>query len=65
MTTNKKTTAQEQRFLNASDVAAILEVSEATAYRRIAEMNQELKQQGKIIVRGKISRKFFEEKVCL
>lgn len=65
MTKTKPAIKEEQRFLTASDVAAILEVSEATAYRRIAEMNQELKQQGKIIVRGKISRKFFEEKVCI
>jgi hypothetical protein len=46
-------------------VAAILGVSQATAYRRIAELNQELKEQGKIIVRGKISRKYFEEKVVI
>ena len=56
---------QEPKFLTASDVAAILGVSQATAYRRIAELNQELKEQGKIIVRGKISRKYFEEKVVI
>jgi transcriptional antiterminator len=65
MAKTQTTIKQEPKFLTASDVAAILEVSEATAYRRIAEMNQELKEQGKIIVRGKISRRFFEEKVCI
>lgn len=55
----------EPKFLKAADVAQILQVSETTAYRIIKKLNDELKQQGKIIVAGKISRKYFEEKVYL
>jgi transcriptional antiterminator len=55
----------EPKFLKAADVARILQVSETTAYRIIKKLNDELKQQGKIIVAGKISRKYFEEKVYI
>ncbi|AZK44801.1 helix-turn-helix domain-containing protein [Paenibacillus lentus] len=55
----------ERKFLKAADVAQILQVSETTAYRIIRKLNDELKKQGKIIVAGKISRKYFEEKVYL
>lgn len=53
------------KFYRAKDVALILGVSETTAYRIIRSLNQELKQQGKIIVAGKISKRYFGEKVCL
>jgi transcriptional antiterminator len=62
---NNQVIKQESRFLKAADVASILGVSETTAYRIIRSLNQELKQQGKIIVAGKISRKYFEEKVVI
>jgi transcriptional antiterminator len=57
--------ANQSKFLKAVDVAQILQVSETTAYRIIKKMNVELQEQGKIIVAGKISRKYFEEKVYL
>jgi ribosomal protein L18E len=53
------------KFLTAADVASILETSEATAYRIIKKLNSELKDQGKIVVPGKIPRRYFEEKVVL
>lgn len=56
---------EQPKFLKAADVASILGVSETTAYRIIRSLNQELKQQGKIIVAGKISKRYFGEKVCL
>lgn len=56
---------QESRFLTASDVASILGVSNSTAYRIIRSLNQELKQQGFVVVAGKISRRYFNEKVAL
>jgi transcriptional antiterminator len=57
--------ANQSKFLKAVDVAQILQVSETTAYRIIKKMNVELQEQGKIIVAGKVSRKYFEEKVYL
>ena len=49
----------ENRFLTAKDVAVIIRSSEATAYRIIKNMNSELKK------KGKISKRYFEEKVYL
>lgn len=54
-----------QKFYKAADVASILGVSETTAYRMIRSMNQDLKKQGFYIVAGKISKRYFEEKICM
>lgn len=56
---------EEKLFLTATDVAKILRTSEATAYRIIRDLNEELKKKGKIILPGKISRRYFEEKIYL
>lgn len=56
---------EEKLFLTAADVAKILRTSEATAYRIIRDLNEELKKKGKIILPGKISRRYFEEKIYL
>lgn len=55
----------EVKFLNAKDIALILDVSESSAYRIIKKLNQELRDQGKIVIAGKISRRFFEEKIYM
>lgn len=56
---------EEKQFLTAADVAKILRTSEATTYRIIRDLNEELKKKGKIILPGKISRRYFEEKIYL
>ena len=43
----------ERKFLTASDVAEILNVSRSTAYRIIRRLNDELNKAGKITVAGK------------
>jgi transposase len=53
------------KFFNAKDVAEILDVSESSAYRIIRKLNQELEEQGKIVIPGKISKRYFEEKVYM
>jgi predicted DNA-binding transcriptional regulator AlpA len=55
----------EPKFVSAHEVAEVLGVSESTGYRLIREMNNELKKQGKITISGKISRRYFEEKIYL
>lgn len=50
------------KFLAADEVANILSVSKPTAYRLIKQMNDELKNKGMIVVPGKISKRYFEEK---
>ena len=55
----------ESRFYNAHEISEILQVSTSYAYRLIRELNTELAGQGKITVRGKISRRYFDEKVYM
>lgn len=65
MSISQKVIKQESKFYKAADVASILGVSETTAYRMIRSMNQDLKKQGYYIVAGKISKRYFEEKICM
>lgn len=53
----------EKRFLNASDVSEYMGISKPMAYKIIRKLNDELVSQGYIIVSGKISRKYFEQKI--
>ena len=50
-------------FISAKEVARELEVSDYFAYRLVRKLNDELEQQGFVVVKGKISRKYFEERV--
>ena len=47
-------------FISAKEVAKELEVSDSYAYRLIRQLNAELEQKGFVVVKGKISRKYFE-----
>ena len=53
---------QESLMMTAQEVAAALSVSVAMAYKVIRQLNAELKEQGKITVRGKVNRRYFQEK---
>lgn len=53
----------EKIFLNAADVARTLGVSEAHAYKIIRKLNEELNAKGMITISGKISKKYFAERV--
>lgn len=54
---------QEQSLMmTAQEVAAALSVSVAMAYKVIRQLNAELKAKGKIVVRGKVNRRYFQEK---
>lgn len=55
----------ENTFLTAKEVSIILKISLATAYRIIKKLNKELEEKGKIVLPGKISKKYFEEKMYL
>lgn len=48
-------------MMTASDIAQELCVSESYAYGLIRQFNEELKKKGYTIIRGRVSRKFFEE----
>lgn len=50
-------------FISAKEVARELEVSDSFAYRLVRKLNDELEKQGFVVVKGKTSRKYFEERV--
>ncbi|MFL2134181.1 transcriptional regulator [Desemzia sp. FAM 24101] len=54
-----------KRFYVADDVAGILGISKSKAYKVIKELNEELSNNGKIVIAGKISKRYFEEKVYM
>ena len=58
-------TKLEPKFVTAEDVAQIMDVSKSTGYRIIRQLNEELKKQGKIVVSGKVSKRYFEEKIYM
>lgn len=51
----------DKMYLTASEVAEILGVSKPKAYKIIAEMNKDLERKGYLIIRGKVSKKYFLE----
>lgn len=54
---------ENKRFLNVDDVAQYLNVSVPTAYKIIRRLNQELSAMGYLVVAGRVSRAYFEQKV--
>ena len=56
---------QESKIYRVSDVARILNTSNSKAYQIIKKLNDELKAKGMITVSGRISRKYFDEKVYM
>lgn len=50
-------------FITAEEVAEVLGIAKGTAYRIIKQWNEELKAKGFHAQSGRISRKYFEEKL--
>ena len=51
-------------FMSVDEVAKELEVSKSFAYKIMRQLNADLKKKGYLTVSGKVSRKFFMEKLC-
>lgn len=47
------------RFIDAEELAALTGVSKAGAYKIIQQLNEELKQKGYLIVRGRVIYPYF------
>ncbi len=58
---NKVNTKQ---FYNAKDVAERMQISLSMAYKLIRRLNNELTKKGYIVVSGKVSRSYFERRLC-
>ena len=54
---------ENTRFMNVADVAEFMGVSIPMAYKIIRKLNNELLAQGYLTVAGRISRRYFEQKV--
>lgn len=52
-----------QTFIHASEVASVLGVSKPYAYKVVRQLNKELKEKGFLTISGKVSRRYFEERV--
>ena len=57
------TTMENKRFLDVNDVAEYMNISTSKAYKVMRSLNDELKASGYIVVAGKVSRAYFEEKI--
>lgn len=54
-----------KQFYTVKDVMRILQVKQTKAYKIIRELNEELEQRGYIVVSGKVSKRYFYEKVYI
>lgn len=54
-----------KQFYTVNDVMRILQVKESKAYKIIRELNRELEEKRYIVVAGRISKRYFDEKVYL
>ena len=52
-----------EKFLTVEDVAEILNVSVQTAYRVIHQLNDELKEKACVVISGRVSQKYFCERL--
>lgn len=52
----------EPSFLYVSDIMKLFGCSKAKAYKVIADLNHELESKGFLYVRGRVSRRYFEER---
>ncbi len=52
----------KSRFITSSEVAEELGVSKSFAYKVVRQLNDELSKKGFMVVSGKVSRVYYEEK---
>lgn len=50
-------------FMRVDEVAKVLEVSKSYAYKIIKKLNKELDEKGKIVVSGRVNRKYFYQRI--
>ena len=54
----------EKSFMRVEEVAAELGVSKSFAYKIVQKLNAELQEKGYLTISGRVSRQYFEEKLC-
>lgn len=63
MSNNIITTNSNDIFIKASEVATVMNVSRAYAYRIVKQLNEELAANGILTVDGRTNRKYFYERL--
>lgn len=53
----------KSRFITAAEIMEVCQVGRSKAYQIINKLNKELEAKGKIVIAGKVNRKFFESKI--
>lgn len=53
---------QSKIYYDVNDIAAMLGISTGMAYKLIRTLNKELSDMGYVVIAGKISSKYFQEK---
>ncbi len=51
-------------FMRVEDVAKELGISKSYAYKIVQKLNKELKEQGFIIIAGRVNKQYFLERAC-
>ena len=51
-------------FMRVDEVAKELDVSQSYAYKIVRMLNKELEDKGLIIISGRVSRRYFMERMC-
>lgn len=54
---------KRHEFYRVEDVMAMLNVQQTKAYSIIKKLNKELEEQGKIVVAGRVSKRYFDERM--
>ena len=60
----RKEDSMQNGFMRVDDVASELGVSKSYAYKIVKRLNDELKEMGYLTISGRISKKYFMEKLC-
>ncbi len=63
MSNNTVTTNSNDIFIKASEVATVMNVSRAYAYRIVKQLNEELAAKGMLTIDGRTNRRYFFEKL--
>jgi len=54
---------ENKLFVTAGEITKDLQISKPFAYKLVREMNDELKEKGFLVIAGRVSRQFYEEKI--
>ena len=54
-----------KKFLRVTDIMELMDIAESTAYKLMRTLNKELKDPGKQTYSGRVSKKYFYERVYI